>query len=83
MVNYILWSIMITNWRLKYKKRTDKLDNEMRATAVDSLLNFETVKYYSQENYEAEQYHTAIKTFIVCTKQFVSFSRRKNFDFSL
>ena len=80
MVNYILWSIMITNWRLKYKKRTDKLDNEMRATAVDSLLNFETVKYYSQENYEAEQYHAAIKTFIVCTKQFASLPRRRNVD---
>jgi len=57
---YLLTTIIITEWRTKYKKEMNKLDNAMGATAVDSLLNFETVKYYGAENYEVEQYRDAI-----------------------
>jgi ABC-type transport system involved in Fe-S cluster assembly fused permease/ATPase subunit len=58
---YLLTTIVITEWRTKFKKEMNKLDNAMGAIAVDSLLNFETVKYYGAESYEVEQYHEAIK----------------------
>jgi ATP-binding cassette, subfamily B (MDR/TAP), member 6 len=57
---YLILTIVITEWRTKYKKEMNKLDNAMNATAVDSLLNFETVKYYGAEKYEVEQYLDAI-----------------------
>lgn len=63
MVIYLISTIAITEWRTKYKKEMNKFDNAMGATAVDSLLNFETVKYYGAEKYEVEQYHDAIKKY--------------------
>jgi ATP-binding cassette subfamily B (MDR/TAP) protein 6 len=60
MLVYLILTILITEWRTKFKKEMNKLDNAMNATAVDSLLNFETVKYYGAEQYEVEQYHDAI-----------------------
>ncbi len=60
---YLLTTIIITEWRTKYKKAMNKLDNAVGATAVDSLLNFETVKYYGAENYEVEQYCNVIETY--------------------
>jgi ABC-type transport system involved in Fe-S cluster assembly fused permease/ATPase subunit len=44
----------------------NKFDNAMGATAVDSLLNFETVKYYGAEKYEVEQYRDAIEKYQKC-----------------
>jgi ABC-type transport system involved in Fe-S cluster assembly fused permease/ATPase subunit len=41
----------------------NKLDNEVGAIAVDSLLNFETVKYYGAEYYEVEQYRDGIEKY--------------------
>ncbi|CAF1384544.1 unnamed protein product [Rotaria magnacalcarata] len=63
MFTYLLITIFITEWRTKYKKEMNKLDNAMSATAVDSLLNFETVKYYGAEEYEVTQYHGAIEKY--------------------
>ncbi len=63
MLMYLILTIVITEWRTKYKKEMNKLDNAMGATAVDSLLNFETVKYYGAEDYEVEQYHDAIQKY--------------------
>ena len=63
MLTYLILTIIITEWRTKYKKEMNFLDNAMNATAVDSLLNFETVKYYGAENYEVEQYHSAIRKY--------------------
>ena len=60
---YLALTIIITEWRTKYKKEMNKLDNAMNATAVDSLLNFETVKYYGAENYEVDQYRDAIEKY--------------------
>lgn len=60
---YLILTIFITEWRTKFKKEMNKLDNAMSATAVDSLLNFETVKYYGAEEYEVTQYHDAIEKY--------------------
>uniref|UniRef100_A0A8C4QZD0 ATP-binding cassette sub-family B member 6 n=1 Tax=Eptatretus burgeri TaxID=7764 RepID=A0A8C4QZD0_EPTBU len=53
-------TITITEWRTKYRREMNTKDNETSAKAVDSLLNFETVKYYNAESYEVERYNKAI-----------------------
>lgn len=63
MLIYLILTIVITEWRTKFKKEMNKLDNAMNATAVDSLLNFETVKYYGAEQYEVLQYQDAIRKY--------------------
>lgn len=63
MIFYLLLTIVITEWRTKYKRDMNTLDNAMNTTATDSLLNFETVKYYGAEKYEVTQYQDAIKKY--------------------
>ena len=53
-------TILVTEWRTKYRRTMNLADNEQRTKGVDSLLNFETVKYYGAEQYEVERYKTAI-----------------------
>jgi ABC-type transport system involved in Fe-S cluster assembly fused permease/ATPase subunit len=54
--NHLGGTIAVTEWRTKYKRQMNLEDNKLRGRAVDSLLNFETVKYYGAEQYEVEQY---------------------------
>ena len=63
MALYIYTSIALTNWRLKYRKEANLLENETSAKAVDSLLNFETVKYYGAEKFEVAQYEQALRRY--------------------
>lgn len=63
MVLYIVMTIFITEWRTKFQRRMNLADNATRARSVDSLLNFETVKYYGQEKYEIQCYQDAILEF--------------------
>lgn len=51
---------MVTEWRTKYQRRMNVADNAQKARSVDSLLNFETVKYYGAESYEVDSYKQAI-----------------------
>lgn len=51
---------MVTEWRTKFQRRMNLADNAQKARSVDSLLNFETVKYYGAEGYEVESYKNAI-----------------------
>jgi len=53
---YVTATIVITNWRTLYYRRMNDADNESAARAVDSLLNYETVKYFANEDYEARRY---------------------------
>lgn len=53
-------TVLITEWRTKYKRRMNLADNAQKARSVDSLLNFETVKYYGAEQYEVQAYREAI-----------------------
>jgi len=53
---YVLVTIVITEWRTRYYRRMHEADNEAAARAVDSLLNYETVKYFANEEYEAKRY---------------------------
>lgn len=60
MALYLTLTIIITEWRTKYRRDMNTHDNNAKAKAVDSLLNFETVKYYNAENYEVSRFEEAI-----------------------
>ncbi len=57
---YIAFTLLFTEWRTRFRR--DMVSQESRATSIgiDSLLNFETVKYFGNENYEAERYNDAL-----------------------
>ncbi|KAF6213692.1 hypothetical protein GE061_011414 [Apolygus lucorum] len=57
---YILATICVTEWRTKFQRRMNLADNATKARSVDSLLNFETVKYYGAEGYEVNSFKEAI-----------------------
>ncbi|XP_068165594.1 ATP-binding cassette sub-family B member 6-like [Antennarius striatus] len=59
MTIYLTVTIIIAEWRTKYYRDTNNNDNKAKAQAVDSLLNFETVKYYNTQNYEVNRFKDA------------------------
>uniref|UniRef100_A0A1A8DZW1 ATP-binding cassette sub-family B member 6 n=2 Tax=Nothobranchius kadleci TaxID=1051664 RepID=A0A1A8DZW1_NOTKA len=63
MTLYLTLTVIITEWRTKYRRAMNEQDNAAKAKAVDSLLNFETVKYYNAENYEVRRFEQAIQTY--------------------
>ena len=56
LVIYISFTVAITNWRTQVRRRWNELESKAHSRAVDSLLNFETVKYFGNEAYEAQRY---------------------------
>ena len=56
-VAYVVFSIKTTEWRTRFVKEANRLDSKSSTRAVDSLLNYETVKYFNNEAFEAEQYN--------------------------
>jgi len=55
-VLYITFSILVTEWRIQHMRRMNELDSKANTRAVDSLLNYETVKYFTNEDFEAQRY---------------------------
>uniref|UniRef100_A0A8C4E301 ATP-binding cassette, sub-family B (MDR/TAP), member 6b n=1 Tax=Dicentrarchus labrax TaxID=13489 RepID=A0A8C4E301_DICLA len=66
MVLYLTCTILITEWRTKYRREMNNQDNKAKSRAVDSLLNFETVKYYNAEDYEVRCFEEAILKYQHC-----------------
>ena len=60
---YITYTVGITEWRTQYRKRMNELDSHANQKAVDSLLNFETVKYFNNEKFEAKRYDEGLGQF--------------------
>lgn len=58
---YIAWTLLVTEWRIKFRRAMNETDNEAHTKAVDSLLNFETVKYFGNERHEAGRFDTALE----------------------
>ena len=56
-VVYVVFSIKTTEWRTRFVKEANRLDSKSSTRAVDSLLNYETVKYFNNEAFEAKQYN--------------------------
>ncbi|WP_431281042.1 ABCB family ABC transporter ATP-binding protein/permease [Humitalea sp. 24SJ18S-53] len=57
---YIAFTLMFTDWRLQFRRRMNDTDQEANTKAVDSLLNFETVKYFNNEAHEARRYDSSL-----------------------
>ena len=63
MVAYTAFTIMTTSWRTKFRKQANAADNRGATVAVDSLLNYEAVKYFNNEKYEVARYDKALKAY--------------------
>ncbi len=59
-VAYITYTLVVTEWRLKYRREMNATDQEASTRAIDSLLNYETVKYFGNEQYEAERFDRSL-----------------------
>ncbi|MDP7604845.1 MAG: ABC transporter transmembrane domain-containing protein, partial [Alphaproteobacteria bacterium] len=57
---YIAFTLAITEWRTKFRRQMNDMDNEANTKAIDSLLNYETVKYFGNEGHEAERYDASL-----------------------
>lgn len=59
-VIYIAFTLIVTEWRLKFRRRMNDADTKANTKAIDSLLNYETVKYFNAENHEAARYNGSL-----------------------
>ena len=57
---YVAYTMLVTEWRLKYRKQMNETDQEANTRAIDSLLNYETVKYFGNEEYEANRFDQSL-----------------------
>ena len=60
---YVWYTLRVTEWRIKYRRDMNESDQSANTKAVDSLLNFETVKYFNNEEHEARRYDVALQTY--------------------
>ena len=56
LVLYITFTITVTEWRMQFRKEMNEIDSTAHSRAIDSLLNYETVKYFNNEDFEARRY---------------------------
>ena len=60
-ITYIWFTVTTTEWRLKFRRDMNRKDTEANAKAIDSLLNYETVKYFNAEKFETDRYDGAME----------------------
>lgn len=60
---YVIWTVVITEWRVKQRRRMNVADTNLRGIAVDTLTNFETVKAFAAEARETERYNQAMRKY--------------------
>jgi ABC-type transport system involved in Fe-S cluster assembly fused permease/ATPase subunit len=58
---YITFTVTVTEWRTQYRKQANEFDSAAHTKAVDSLLNYETVKYFNNEAFEARRYDESLE----------------------
>ncbi len=58
---YIAFTVVVTEWRTKFRKTLNELDSVAHSKAIDSLLNYETVKYFNNEAFEAARYDESLE----------------------
>ncbi len=61
LVGYIIYTITVTEWRTAFRKEMNELDSKANSKAIDSLLNYETVKYFGNERFEADRYDQSLQ----------------------
>ena len=63
MIVYVGYTCLISTWRISFAREMNQSDNTANNRAIDSLLNFETVKYFGNEEYEAIKFNEALQTY--------------------
>ncbi|BFL85666.1 hypothetical protein LFREDSHE_41160 [Shewanella baltica] len=66
---YIIFSVVATEWRTEYVRDAAKADSLSNTRAIDSLLNYETVKYFNNEKYESQRYDQALEQWEVAKRK--------------
>ena len=61
LVLYITYTVLVTEWRTKFRREANEFDSAAHTKAVDSLLNYETVKYFNNEQFEAQRYDESLE----------------------
>ncbi|NHZ44827.1 ABCB family ABC transporter ATP-binding protein/permease [Massilia aquatica] len=63
LVTYIAFTVIVTDWRTHFRRTMNDLDSKANTKAIDSLINYETVKYFGNEDYEAARYDEGLKNY--------------------
>lgn len=63
LVCYVVFTVKVTEWRTHFRREMNSLDSKANQRAVDALINFETVKYFGNEAYEADRYDANLKKY--------------------
>ncbi|PUA98856.1 ATP-binding cassette subfamily B protein [Acidovorax sp. 107] len=61
LVLYIAYTVLVTEWRTQFRREANEFDSAAHSKAVDSLLNYETVKYFNNESFEARRYDESLE----------------------
>jgi ATP-binding cassette, subfamily B, heavy metal transporter len=61
LVLYITFTVVVTEWRTRFRREMNELESSSQTRAIDSLLNYETVKYFNNETFEARRYDEALE----------------------
>ncbi|MBC7503249.1 MAG: ABC transporter ATP-binding protein/permease [Herminiimonas sp.] len=63
LISYIAFTVIVTEWRTHFRRTMNDLDSKASTKAIDSLINYETVKYFGNEDYEARRYDEGLKSY--------------------
>jgi ABC-type transport system involved in Fe-S cluster assembly fused permease/ATPase subunit len=63
LVTYIAFTVSVTEWRTHFRRTMNELDSKANTKAIDSLINYETVKYFGNEDYEARRYDEGLQKY--------------------
>ena len=63
LVTYIVFTVVVTEWRTHFRRTMNDLDSKANTKAIDSLINYETVKYFGNEDYEAKRYDQGLQSY--------------------
>ena len=62
LVVYIVFTLFVTEWRMIFRRNMNEMDSKANTRAIDSLLNYETVKYFNNEDFEARRYDETLQS---------------------
>ncbi len=60
---YLAFTVLVTEWRMEIRRQANELDSKANTRAIDSLLNYETVKYFGNEDFEARRYDDNLRSY--------------------
>ena len=63
LLTYITFTVVVTEWRTHFRRTMNDLDSKANVRAIDSLINYETVKYFGNEDYEARRYDQGLQRY--------------------